>query len=1086
VFSYTAYSAFFSQPTTAKGLVGHWSLGDEDEILGADSEDNGGFELDHGGWNNTGSPSTSERTTSDKKSGSYSWHLVGASHGDGFWSGTDWNITTAKRYRLNFWYKVVSGTMRVIVKHGNQTYSLYIDDFLPTGSWTEFSVILQDTEGGASGSIWFVCQGAGAEFYVDDVSFKEVKTADKTASSNHGTVYGATYTTDRNGQTNKAMSFDGVDDYIVTTKNMYSLGDKTFAAWVKPSGTSTVGLFKQYNWRLTYLSGEDKFIQAHYNGSVYLYSNAHMNPDEWSHIVLKYNSSSETIDWYLNGQFDKTSTNAPDFEDTLKVIGSDGLYYFNGALSDLRIYDRALSEQEIQNLYQGYKPFIKAGESQKGLVGWWSLAQEHEYGVELVSNGTFDDTSGWVKGGGATPITVSDGQAVLYSGGAIYQQLTTTSGRKYKFSIDANEYGNAGILFGGVSSNWAHDPINYYQSLTTSATTTYESYFTATGTRSWAQIKELQGMSGYLYFDNVSIKEIYAGDKTTNSNNGTVYGATYTTDRYGVANKAMSFDGTDDYIDLSSYIFNVSDDGTVDEFTISAWVKWDAFPNSNNDEIISWWQTGVNTYPDGFLGATTSSGSATNANPYIRFGDDWANSLQLTAATDVGVWIHLVAVKTSDNAYVYKNGILGATKGSPLSWGFNALPNIGRHPAQSEYFNGSISDIRIYDRALSATEIAEIYGTYNPVVKVGNLQKGLVGRWSFSDKDEVLGAEMLVDANAASDLYGNEANATTGWSGTATVVSSSSDPSAGTYHLDITGGAGYYLTHAVSFTSGRRYKLLYDAKVLAHSGLFHVSDTVGYGWNDNRIELGYFGATSYTTYEPYFTANSTAVALNLWLTGASTRYYIDNFSLKSVYAADLTINNSRGAVYGASYTQDRNGQTNNAMFFDGTDDFIDLETSPVLNRVKNNFTLAFWAYPLSQHEIDSESTSGVGGVSGQKYATGPWFHFSPETGVGASVGTNGVSLYEHSVSHMPATLVWQGSLSGWTHVAVVYNERQPALYINGVYVKTGLTSAMTSVSIVPGCIGGMSYGFFHGSLSDLRIYNRALSAEEVKTLYEQY
>lgn len=64
-----------------------------------------------------------------------------------------------------------------------------------------------------------------------------------------------------------------------------------------------------------------------------------------------------------------------------------------------------------------------------------------------------------------------------------------------------------------------------------------------------------------------------ADDESVNTNNGTVHGATLTTDRFGNANSAYSFDGLDDYIMISS-------SSSLDirgNLTISAWVQsdWD-------------------------------------------------------------------------------------------------------------------------------------------------------------------------------------------------------------------------------------------------------------------------------------------------------------------------------------------------------------------------------------------------------------------------------------------------------------------------------------------------------------------------------
>jgi RHS repeat-associated protein len=172
------------------------------------------------------------------------------------------------------------------------------------------------------------------------------------------------------------------------------------------------------------------------------------------------------------------------------------------------------------------------------------------------------------------------------------------------------------------------------------------------------------------------------------------------------------------------------------------------------------------------------------------------------------------------------------------------------------------------------------------------------------------------------------------------------------------------------------------------------------------------------------------------------------------------------------------GQTNAALSFDGSNDQI-------LNNgadVTNNFTISFWAQPTTTHQIDSESTSGFGGTSGQRYMLWPFWNNNGHAGAGVSVGSNGVSVYEHADNYMPALLVYSGSLSGWTHVTVVYENKQPKLYLNGTLVRTGLTSPMSFVHLNPAEIGGDVYGYYAGKLDELRIYNRALSPTEVATL----
>src|SRR6185295_18474970 len=172
------------------------------------------------------------------------------------------------------------------------------------------------------------------------------------------------------------------------------------------------------------------------------------------------------------------------------------------------------------------------------------------------------------------------------------------------------------------------------------------------------------------------------------------------------------------------------------------------------------------------------------------------------------------------------------------------------------------------------------------------------------------------------------------------------------------------------------------------------------------------------------------------------------------------------------------GQSAGALDFNGTSSFVSVNSAPQLTSVSNNFTLSFWANPRSTHQIDPETTSGFGGTSGQKYVLGPRWYFNGDAGAGISVGTNGISVYEHAADYMPATLVYQATLSGWTHIVLVYQNKQPRLYVNGVLVRTGLTSPMNSVHIQPVHIGAMAYGCFDGKLDEMSIYKDSFTTAD--------
>lgn len=191
-------------------------------------------------------------------------------------------------------------------------------------------------------------------------------------------------------------------------------------------------------------------------------------------------------------------------------------------------------------------------------------------------------------------------------------------------------------------------------------------------------------------------------------------------------------------------------------------------------------------------------------------------------------------------------------------------------------------------------------------------------------------------------------------------------------------------------------------------------------------------------------------------------------------------------------TQEREGTLNGPTFidaifgtglhFDGVDDVVTI--SQLLPSVKDNFTIELWAKPEQTHQIDFETTSGTAGVAGQRYAVFPrWGPNAEDASAGLSIGTNGVSVYEHSGGYLPALLVWQGTLTKWTHIVVVYEEQRPRLYINGDLVRTGLSSPRRDVYPSIELLGGHGYGYYSGSLDEYYVHDHALSEEEIKSAY---
>jgi hypothetical protein len=198
-----------------------------------------------------------------------------------------------------------------------------------------------------------------------------------------------------------------------------------------------------------------------------------------------------------------------------------------------------------------------------------------------------------------------------------------------------------------------------------------------------------------------------------------------------------------------------------------------------------------------------------------------------------------------------------------------------------------------------------------------------------------------------------------------------------------------------------------------------------------------------------------------------------------------------GTVYsGTAYLPGMVGQ---AFSFDGTNGCVMNTNSTPYTNIQNTFTMEFWAYPQRGFNIMPEG--GGLGNSGQSYAIFPDWGGSSSSGpagAGVCVGTNGISVVEHCNNYMPSSLSYTNLINGWTHIAVVYSNKQPTLYVNGIKVRTGVTSPETFVYPSKNFGGSYStaagfqfktYGPYKGLLDEVTIYNRALASNEVASIY---
>ena len=155
-------------------------------------------------------------------------------------------------------------------------------------------------------------------------------------------------------------------------------------------------------------------------------------------------------------------------------------------------------------------------------------------------------------------------------------------------------------------------------------------------------------------------------------------------------------------------------------------------------------------------------------------------------------------------------------------------------------------------------------------------------------------------------------------------------------------------------------------------------------------------------------------------------------------------------------------------------------------RATNNFSFAVWVKPEDDTALVGEATSSTAGLALGSSRNDALFPPHGDNlagpghaGAGLAVGRNGVCVMEHGAGYFAATLVQPAVLTNWTHVAVVYRDGQPTLYLDGRPVRTGLRSACRVLSGV----GHGGVAPFRGQLGSFESVARSLSDAEVVQLF---
>lgn len=334
---------------------------------------------------------------------------------------------------------------------------------------------------------------------------------DESGNSHHGTVNGAILTADRFGNPNSAYSFNGINTEIrvPNSTSLNLIGDFSISIWYKsvnpPTNNNSHTLIAKrddnlsccspnvpWDFQINYqqdIANYKKPLCAFANGSyTFAQADSLITINTWQHLVFIYGS--DTLKMYLNNtkiysNYFSPSLRASNTSDMLigSINRASGDEYMNGALDEIGIWNRALTQQEITTLYNrpncsaiitlngpssfcsGQTQNIKLSVDSSGLIYkqyLWSTGdttpsilvnptQTTKYKVTVVQNGesckdsiTITVNAKPTVAPAATPATICQGQS-----SALVANATAGSGTISSYSWSSGLVGN--VSGGSVS-----------------------------------------------------------------------------------------------------------------------------------------------------------------------------------------------------------------------------------------------------------------------------------------------------------------------------------------------------------------------------------------------------------------------------------------------------------------------------------------------------------------------------------------------------------------------------------------------------------------------------------------------------------
>ncbi|MGB2630434.1 MAG: LamG-like jellyroll fold domain-containing protein, partial [Candidatus Omnitrophota bacterium] len=191
----------------------------------------------------------------------------------------------------------------------------------------------------------------------------------------------------------RSMTFDGVNDYILTDIDIDQYISMSFEAWVyQPSGSAggTIISTDEGGWDWSFRSAGGTWRA--YDGDSDWNTGFSVDVDKWQHVVVVYDYPADLMYFYKNGE--RLSRYDISGDSYVKPIAigrnqyQSGGNYFNGRIDEVAVYDRTLSQEEVLEHFE--KGLTGLAGQEEGLLAYYSF--DDGTAQDLSGEGYYDGT----------------------------------------------------------------------------------------------------------------------------------------------------------------------------------------------------------------------------------------------------------------------------------------------------------------------------------------------------------------------------------------------------------------------------------------------------------------------------------------------------------------------------------------------------------------------------------------------------------------------------------------------------------------------------------------------------------------------